>query len=243
MEEHVVKEFEKRLEQMREIASDPEQIDRRKRQEIIDAEAEAAEREMRLYNMNIEPEFHDATLGNFQANTRELSAALERIRQLIAGDVMKLVMTGRNGTGKTHLACAAVKSISDGRQIPGKIMTMYEISATIRGTYSAQSRQTELSVVSELASIPILAIDEIGRTKGSETESNWLSYIIDKRSARKLPLILISNKHVKKHCTKGGCPDCLENYIGDDIMSRLLVGGVMLRFDGDDFRRKNGGNQ
>jgi hypothetical protein len=49
---------------------------------------------------------------------------------------------------------------------------------------------------------------------------------------------LISNKHDRKTCTRGGCVDCIENYLAEDSMSRLSQGGVILRFSGQDFRRK-----
>jgi DNA replication protein DnaC len=96
--------------------------------------------------------------------------------------------------------------------------------------------------VNELARLPLLAIDEIGRTKGGDAEANWLSYIIDKRHVRGLPLILISNKHAHSDCPNQSedkvCADCLEYYIGEDIMSRLCDGGVMLKFSGADYRKR-----
>lgn len=186
----------------------------------------------RLQAMNIEPEYFEATLDNFQAETAEQKKNLDTVRRLVSGAVRSVIMTGSNGTGKTHLACAALRALG------GKIMTMYEISATIRASYTSLAKRTELEIVDELARAPLLVIDEIGRTKGSDTETNWLSYIIDKRNARRLPIILISNKHVRKNCPESGCPNCLENYLSEDIMSRLVDGGVLLRFDGEDWRRK-----
>jgi len=84
----------------------------------------------------------------------------------------------------------------------------------------------------------MLAIDEVGRTKGSDAELNWLSYIIDKRHTRDLPTIIISNKHVRKYCPLGGCPECLENYLSGDVMSRLTEGGVLLQFNWEDWRKR-----
>jgi DNA replication protein DnaC len=185
----------------------------------------------RMHEMNIEPAYYESTFDNFKATTPELEHNLARVKALVSGEIKKIVMIGKNGTGKTHLACAAVHALG------GKIMTMYEISTTIRASYTSTAKHDELEIVDELARLPLLAIDEIGRTKGSDTEANWLSYIIDKRHVRGLPLILISNKHVRKTCPKGGCPDCLENYIGDDIMSRLCEDGVLLKFSGEDWRK------
>lgn len=181
---------------------------------------------------NIEPLYFAATFDNFIAETPELEKAKAAALLLVSSKTGKLLMLGKNGTGKTHLAVCAVKALG------GAIYTMYEISVRIRATYTPIAKEGEQEVVDELSRIPLLVIDEIGRTKGSEAEENWLSYIIDKRNSRSLPLILISNKHTKKTCPAGGCKDCIENYISEDVMSRLCVGGKMLNFTGEDWRKK-----
>jgi len=189
----------------------------------------------RYQDMNIEPLFYNASFDNFETPTKELQYAKQSVVKLVRGEIQQIVMTGKNGTGKTHLAVAALKELG------GKIYSMYEITTRIRATYSPIAVENELDVVDELARLPLLVIDEMGRTKGSDAETNWLSYIIDKRHNRFLPTIIISNKHVKKYCpdkNKGGCKECLENYISDDIMSRLNEGGLLLQFSGEDWRIK-----
>lgn len=186
----------------------------------------------KMRGQNIEPAYFATTLENFQADSPELQHAALAVRKMIAHEIQQIVMTGKNGTGKTHLAVAAVK------ELDGKIYSMYEITTRIRASYTALAHESELDIVDELARLPMLAIDEIGRTKGSDAETNWLSYIIDKRHARSLPTIIISNKHVKKDCPQGGCENCLENYLSEDIMSRITENGVLLRFMGEDWRKK-----
>ena len=188
--------------------------------------------EIDMREMNIEPEFWDATIDTYQAEIPGQIKAVQTVKRLIVGEIQQIVMTGSNGTGKTHLAIAAVKALG------GKIYTMYEITTRIRQSYSARSDETELEIVDELARLPMLAIDEVGRTKGSDAELNWLSYIIDKRHTRDLPTIIISNKHVRKYCPLGGCPECLENYLSGDVMSRLTEGGVLLQFNWEDWRKR-----
>jgi len=181
---------------------------------------------------NLLVKLNSNTLDGFSADTPELAKAKETIQKLIETRSGKILMLGKNGTGKTHLAVCAVKAIG------GAIYTMYEITIRIQASYGEKAEEREQKIVDELANLPLLAIDEIGRTKGSDAEERWLSYIIDKRNSRDLPLILISNKHTKKTCQAGGCKDCLENYISEDIMSRLCVGGKMLNYTGEDWRKK-----
>ncbi len=185
-----------------------------------------------LKRCRIEPMYHQAMFETFRADTPELKRALKAVKELAASKKGKLIFSGKNGTGKTHLGCAAV------RELRGEIWSMYEIATLIRASYRSGSEKSELEIVDRLASIPLLVIDEIGRTKGSDAETNWLSYIIDKRHVRMLPLILITNKHLRKHCPEGSCGDCLENYIGNDVMSRFAEDGSVVLFGGADYRRK-----
>lgn len=136
-------------------------------------------------------------------------------------------------THNTALASIAAKSLN------GKIYTMYEISCMIRQCYSSLAKRPELEIVEELASIPFLAIDELGRSKGSDAELNWLSYILDKRHTRRLPFMLLTNGHFKKNCPKGDCPNCFENFVDNDVLSRLLQDSTIISIKAPDNRRKN----
>ena len=193
--------------------------------------AQEAERE-RLESLNIEPIYFTSTLDNFIAGSPEQQRALSYAQAMVKDRAGKLVLLGSNGTGKTHLAVGIVRILG------GAIYSMYEITTRIRASYVSGAKETELQIVDELARIPMLAIDEIGRTKGSDAETNWLSYICDKRHTRGLPIMLISNKHARKTCPDGGCQNCLENYISEDIMSRLSEDGHLVNMTGEDYRRK-----
>jgi DNA replication protein DnaC len=88
----------------------------------------------------------------------------------------------------------------------------------------------------------MLIIDEIGRTKFGDWEQNWMSHVINRRYEDLLPSVLISNKHLKEDCPQGetGCPDCIQKWVGDDILSRIIENGVTLEFTGEDYRERIG---
>ena len=206
-----------------------------------DAEFEAQERAEnreadieRWKAMGIPPLYYDATLDNFDPYSPNLKAALSATRKLVDGTFDSLIFVGGNGAGKTHLAIGALK------QIGGAIYKMYGISCMIRATYTAKAEETELALLDRLASLPLLVIDEMGRTKGSESELAWLSYIIDSSHANGNRLLLISNNHIRSDCPNGarGCPNCLENYLGNDSISRLSEHGQVVKFDAPDYRRR-----
>ena len=216
----------------------PKCEEEREKDEQIKAQAEQLRREW--YNTykerNIEQEYWEKELKDFVPETPEQKMALEAVQALIAAKSGKVVLLGNNGVGKTFLGCMAVKALG------GMILSMYEISTMIRQCYSSQAIQTELELVNKLASLPMLVIDEIGRTKGSDAELNWLSYILDKRHTRDLPFMLLSNTHLTRDCSKKGCDHCFERYVNNDVLSRLRTNTKIITIKATDYRAKGGQN-
>lgn len=181
---------------------------------------------------NIEKEFWEKDFEDYKPENETQNKALETVKQIVEKKSGKVILLGSNGVGKTMLASVAVKKLG------GKILSMYEITTLIRQSYTNKATQTELEIVNELASIPFLAIDELGRTKGSDAELNWLSYVLDKRHVRNLPFMIMSNTHLMSKCKSGGCSQCFENYVNNDILSRLRQNTVIINVNGSDYRAK-----
>ena len=209
------------------------EIDRYEKQmETMKTEQEKEKHYKYLRSCNIEPEFFDYELSSFIPTSKSQEMAKAAVEKMITEKKGKVVLLGENGVGKTMLASIAAKTLG------GKLYTMYEISTMIRQSYTIKAEKSELEIVNELASIPFLAIDELGRSKGSETEQNWLSYIVDKRHSRNLPFMLLSNSHLMKDCPKKGCPKCFQNFMDTDILSRLRQNSVVIVISADDIRSK-----
>lgn len=202
--------------------------------EVIELESvRKSEREALIHKYqesNIESEYWDKTLDDYQPVTASQKAALDSVKTMIENHSGKVILLGGNGVGKSMLGSCAVKELG------GKILSMYEISTMIRQSYTNRAEKTELEIVQELASIPFLVIDELGRTKGSDAELNWLSYVLDKRHVRNKPFMLLSNTHLMSKCPNKGCSMCFENYINNDILSRLRQNSKLINVDGPDYR-------
>jgi DNA replication protein DnaC len=108
----------------------------------------------------------------------------------------------------------------------------------LQQSYSKEGGTRQYEIEQELCTVPMLVIDEIGRTKGGRWEEEWMSYVVNKRHENLRPLILMSNKHLKEDCPSKGCPDCLQNWIGNDILSRIIEDGLVMEFTGEDYREK-----
>jgi len=64
---------------------------------------------------------------------------------------------------------------------------------------------------------------------------------VNKRHENMLPLVLMSNRHMKDDCpvcTEKGCKKCLENFFDDDVISRITEDGEIMKFTGGDYRLK-----
>jgi len=198
------------------------------------AAAEARQGARRLERIvrrsRVGPMYHDAELEGFKTHTPGLEQARDAVAELIETKKGKVVLLGRNGTGKTHLASVAVLKLA------GQIWTMSEISARIRASYMSNANESEYRILQTLSDISMLAIDEIGRTRKSEHDTDWLGRIIDKRHTWFRPLILISNKHARSSCRRKGCADCFENYLDDGSVSRLAEGTKVIYIEAKDFR-------
>lgn len=213
------------------LCEEEKQIKEQEERARREAEILKIRRESVYKNMNIEPEYRDKELEDFIPQTPEQEQALEAVKQMIAEKSGKIILLGSNGVGKTFLGCMAVKALG------GKILSMYEITTMIRQCYSPRATQTELEFVENLASMPMLVIDEIGRTKGSEAEMNWLSYILDKRHTRNLPFMILTNTHLSRFCRKKGCDSCFERFVNNDVLSRLKQNSQIISIHAPDYRQ------
>lgn len=197
-----------------------------------EAEAERKSRERLfqedLVKRGIEEEYWEASLEKYRAENESEKQALEAARELEEGRIKKMLLLGSNGTGKTFLGCAlAIK-------LHGIRTTMYELSAKIRSGY--QRGESELEILNGLLSYPLIVLDEVGRTKGSEAEKNWLSYLIDKAHTRHIRLLIISNRHMAKTLPAAMKGEAIESFFDNDVISRLRQNSKIVEVKGRDRR-------
>ena len=183
-------------------------------------------------SMNIDEKYFESTFDNFKAYNDELSGFLETCRAFAKNPDGKLVMLGKNGNGKTHLAVSVLKEIG------GAIYTAFEIGIKLRQSYNGGTKEHE--VFDELCRVPLLVIDEVEKIKDSESKQNWMSYVIGKRYNRMLPIIIIANCHSQKDCMEREkpCPHCFEYHLENDILSRIAEDGIIMKFNSGDYRKK-----
>jgi len=182
--------------------------------------------------LGIREGYADVSLSSYVTHTANQSVARQAVEELVSspgGQV--LVLSGNNGTGKTHLLCAGLLAAQAGQYV-----TMMEVAVRIRSSYSAGGGETEGNILNGLIARPLLAIDEIDKAKGSRAEHGWLTYLISERQARLRPTILATNRHFISACPHHGCELCLESLLDRSIISRITEA---ISIDGPDYRQDN----
>jgi len=189
-------------------------------------------RKAKVERLGVPEGYANVSLSSYVTHTSSQSAAKQAVEELVSspgGQV--LVLSGSNGTGKTHLLCAGLLMADEGRYV-----TMMDVAVRIRSSYSANGNETEGDIFNGLIAKPLLAIDEIDKARGSRAEHDWLTYLVSGREARLRPTILATNRHFIAACSQKGCESCLESLLDRSIVSRITTA---ISIDGPDYRQAN----
>ena len=155
---------------------------------------------------------------------REYAEKFEQHRKL----GLSLILCGKTGTGKTHLACAVLRYLAEKHGVCGKYTTAYRAVQEIRASYKSHDL-TELQAMDAFISPDMLVLDEIGVQYGTESEQLLLFTLLNGRYEAMRPSIVISNLTVSE----------VSKYLGDRVYDRLREnGGGVLAFDWQSFRTK-----
>jgi DNA replication protein DnaC len=156
-----------------------------------------------LGEAKIPPRFARRTLGTFKPRDKDSRAALKAAQSFISDwgrpDLQGLLIVGKNGTGKTHLAVAIMHELIK-KGVAARFYSSVEfLELAKEGFKNETTRQT----IEALAAIPLLVLDDLGkefikRSAASiditDTWANEVFYsLINARYEQDKPLILTTN--------------------------------------------------
>lgn len=186
---------------------------------------------VRLYGQTaIPPRFRGKRFEDYVAtcpSQKKALAALMAYADNLAQNIScgrSAILTGRPGTGKTHLACAlAARAQSEGYS--ALFTSVAKIVRNIRATWGGNG--SEQAAIDAYVAVDLLIIDEVGVQVGSENEQQLLFAVLNERYEQMRPTFLLSNL-----TTKG-----VEKVIGERAMDRLREnGGIPISFDWESYR-------
>ena len=201
----------------------------------LDAKLEAerlARLAARRRRSGIPPRFEDRIFDAFKTDTSGRAKARATCQALVSEIKdgkrgRNLIMSGKPGTGKSHLSCAIVHELYDTKVV--RRLVLADLIRAIRDTWRRDSETSEAQVLEFYgAEVDLLIIEEVGTTAGSYDEKARVFAVLNARYENCLPTVIVTNLG----------KDALSAELGERVMDRLREGGgVFLPFDWESARK------
>ena len=174
---------------------------------------EREQEQKRLYFLKdfslLDDDLKNASFDNYKAVTREQKEDLKNVRSQLKGYLdgqdYNIVLIGDTGVGKSHLAYAALKALSDHTKKIGLFINVVDLLAKIKEDFSLESEY-----IKRISEAEWLVLDDVGTEKVTE----WSSGI----------LYSILNKRTKTIITTNLAPEDIKGTYGKRIYSRIFKG-------------------
>lgn len=144
------------------------------------------------------------------------------------------LLMGKSGLGKTHLAIGTIAELTLEYGIRCMFKDFFYLLSELREAYSQGTPENE--VILPLIETEVLVIDELGKGKSSEWESNILDQLISKRYNAEKVTLITTNFISKDYATKED-QEILERKVGERIASRLREMCEYIYLEGEDHRK------
>lgn len=181
--------------------------------------------------------FAKATLSGFMPFDDVQTAAFEKVcawsQGVSAGETPWLILSGSWGTGKSHLACAALNSLRECKGLTVRFVACLDLVRAVQDTYSNESGTTEAKITADLSRIDILCLDDVAADP-TTFESKLLTRILDARYRNDRPTLIVTNLSIRE---RDGKPSEFDAFVGNLVASRVHECATYVDCTTTDFRR------
>jgi DNA replication protein DnaC len=101
------------------------------------------------------------------------------------------LLYGRPGAGKTHLLVATLRWLALEKGVAGRYVEFMLLLSDIRAGFS--ENRSHMDILKPLLFVPVLAIDELGKERGTEWERSMLDELISRRFNSGLATLFATN--------------------------------------------------
>ncbi len=195
-----------------------------------------AQRVMRFNQAGLPSRCAECTFDTFEPENTEHLKALETaritaVRYNSEKPPKGFIVAGPVGTGKTHLLCATLRHLTLENGVFARYVETSFLFSEIRRGFS--EGRSGLDAILPLVEVDVLAVDELGKGRGSPFEMDTLDELIARRYnagrttifASNSSLVAISSRHdgyVNPYEKEQAMQQLLRQRIGERIYSRLF---------------------
>ncbi|PHD00611.1 hypothetical protein COF44_11955 [Bacillus toyonensis] len=187
-------------------------------------------------NSLINDKLKKATFENYVPTKKELADAKEKIMDFVTSfnreEPTSMIITGDYGVGKSHLCVAATKELMK-KGHSAMFIQMNKLFTKIKSTWNKNSEMTEDKLMSLLAKVDVLIIDDFGAefTEKDKEGVTWkqtkTNEIVDSRIGKST--LFTTNFTIGE----------LAGMYGERDFSRMMENAEMLEMHGDNYRLRN----
>ncbi len=167
------------------------------------------------------------------------------------------LLYGRPGAGKTHLLAASLRYLSLEKRVACRYVEFMLLLSDIRAGFD--SNRGYMDVLKPLIQVPVLAIDELGKERGTDWERSMLDELISRRFNSGLTTLFATNYFLEERAVpeapgrvvrtrsaefqRDAESMTLAQRVGDRVYSRLNEMCVFVKLDpGHDLRKDRAGS-
>ena len=194
----------------------------------------------RLRAAQIPRRYDHCTLDSFELHHPSHAEAAAIVRDwfdLWPGAGHGLLLLGRPGRGKTHLAVAVARALLEEKGARVVFIEQRDLLKSLQGTFEegAETRQSE--VLRPILEADLTVLDDLGAGRTTAWARDVLHDLIVHRYNHDRPLVMTSNLEVGSEARGGGGATLsLRDRLGDALMSRLYEMCRIVQVGGQDYR-------